>query len=108
MLKKHYGSTLNEYSALLCTMAYKRGHADGYRKAKGGKKSTRIKAEDVVAFVVGEIGWEATDNQVVETFDVLSLLLSICVRQSYLFRPSSRPRSASSRFPKRFYVLWKR
>jgi hypothetical protein len=73
LLKKHYGSTLNEYSALLCTMAYKRGHADGYRKAKGGKKSTRIKAEDVVAFVVGEIGWEATDNQVVETFDVLSL-----------------------------------
>jgi hypothetical protein len=35
---------------------YKRGHAHAYRKEKGGEKSSKIPAEDVVAITVGELG----------------------------------------------------
>jgi hypothetical protein len=55
----------------------KHGHTEGYRDAKGGKKSTRIKAGDVIGITIGLIGWQANDREVVSTAgEVLQCILT--------------------------------
>jgi hypothetical protein len=54
---------------------YRRGHADAYLAAKGGKKSSRIPAKTVIALTVGELGWRPADERFMATaIEVLSCI----------------------------------
>ena len=74
LIREIYGHSLDEILAMAvergCSLrcsqdyaaGYKRGRADGYRAAKGGKKSRKITAKTVVAITVGKLGWRANAN----------------------------------------------
>ena len=79
LIREIYGHSLDEILAmavergwsLRCSQdyaaGYKRGRADGYRAAKGGKKSRKITAKTVVAITVGKLGWRAHPKLFMQT-----------------------------------------